>query len=210
MSQPQLLQIPLQPTNIVYTPDWVACDIVDFFKPSGRILEPCKGDGAFLKYLPSADWCEIQEGRDFFAWNTPVDWVVGNPPYAKITKWFEHSFEIANNVLFLIPLQYLWVSTKRIKMFAEYGGLAHSRVYPESAFRSWSINFATGAVHIKKGYGGGMYSSIAALPSNKRLHLTAGTGAPKKRLSNPKASPASQALSSPTSGLPGMLGFLEA
>ena len=38
--------------------------MVEFFKPSGRILEPCKGDGVFLKYLPSAEWCEIQEGRD--------------------------------------------------------------------------------------------------------------------------------------------------
>jgi hypothetical protein len=65
--QPQLLQIPLDPGDVVYTPDWVARDMVEFFKPSGRILEPCKGDGVFLKYLPPhAEWCEIQEGRDFF------------------------------------------------------------------------------------------------------------------------------------------------
>ena len=47
-AQPQLLQIPLDPDDVVYTPDWVAKDMVEFFKPSGRILEPCKGDGVFL------------------------------------------------------------------------------------------------------------------------------------------------------------------
>lgn len=68
-SQPQLLQIALDPGDVVYTPDWVARDMVEYFKPSGRILEPCAGDGAFLEYLPGAEWCEIEKGRDFFAWN---------------------------------------------------------------------------------------------------------------------------------------------
>ena len=40
MTQPQLLQIALDPGDVVYTPDWVARDMVDYFKPSGRILDP--------------------------------------------------------------------------------------------------------------------------------------------------------------------------
>jgi hypothetical protein len=95
-AQPQLLQIPLDPGDVVYTPDWVARDMVDFFKPSGRILEPCKGDGVFLKYLPPhTEWCEIQEGRDFFKWSEPVDWIVGNPPYAGFGEFIKHSMTIA-------------------------------------------------------------------------------------------------------------------
>ena len=82
MSQMQLLHINLNPADRVYTNDWVVADMVDFFKPSGRILDPCKGDGVFLKYLPGADWCEIEKGKDFFAWSNPVDWVFGNPPYS--------------------------------------------------------------------------------------------------------------------------------
>jgi hypothetical protein len=30
----------LDPQDVVYTPDWVARDMVEYFKPSGRILEP--------------------------------------------------------------------------------------------------------------------------------------------------------------------------
>lgn len=33
--------------DVVYTPDWVAHDMVDHFAPCGRILEPCRGAGAF-------------------------------------------------------------------------------------------------------------------------------------------------------------------
>jgi hypothetical protein len=80
-AQPQLLQIALDPRDIVYTPDWVARDMVEYFKPSGRILEPSCGDGVFLRHLPpETDWCEIEQGRDFYAWTKPVDWVFGNPP----------------------------------------------------------------------------------------------------------------------------------
>ena len=28
----------------VYTPEWVARDMLEHFRPSGRILEPCRGD----------------------------------------------------------------------------------------------------------------------------------------------------------------------
>ena len=58
-----------KPKDVVYTPDNVARDMVQFFKPSGRILEPSKGEGVFLKYLPGADWYEITEGKDFFNYN---------------------------------------------------------------------------------------------------------------------------------------------
>ncbi len=54
-TQPQLLNIALNPRDVVYTPDDVARDVVAFFKPTGKILEPSAGKGAFLKYLPGAD-----------------------------------------------------------------------------------------------------------------------------------------------------------
>lgn len=58
----------------VYTPSWCAADMVDHFKPSGRVLEPCRGDGAIYDRLPSgALWCEIDEGKDFFQWTDSID-----------------------------------------------------------------------------------------------------------------------------------------
>lgn len=164
-AQPQLLQIALDPGDVVYTPDWVARDMVEFFKPSGRILEPCKGDGVFLKYLPPhTEWCEIQEGRDFFKWVEPVDWVFGNPVYKNFSDWLDHSFSIAENVVFLVPLQYVWVSTKRLKTIKKYGGIVRSHAYPESAFKDWSINFMTGAIHFQRNYRGPMYTTIYGQP----------------------------------------------
>lgn len=50
--------------DVVYTPDWCARDMVEHFKPNGRVLEPSKGGGAFLQYLPGAEWCEIAYGAE--------------------------------------------------------------------------------------------------------------------------------------------------
>lgn len=91
----QLLPQALNPGDIVSTPDWVARDIVEYFKPSGKVLEPCLGEGAIFRHLPiGSDWCEIQRGRDFFQWEKKVDWIVSNPPYGNkmFSDWLEHSF----------------------------------------------------------------------------------------------------------------------
>ena len=162
MTQPQLLNIALDEKDIVYTPDWVAKDMVEFFKPSGRILDPCKGDGVFLKYLPPSEWCEIREGKDFFAWNEPVDWVFGNPPYSVFSKWLGYSMEIAENICYLIPLTRLFNSGFFIKRVANWGNIAHMRYYADGGELGWNIGFAIGAVHFQKDYKGGMYTSIAA------------------------------------------------
>jgi hypothetical protein len=43
----------------VYTPDYLAKWIIDYLKPTGKILEPSCGEGVFLKYIKS-DWYEIK------------------------------------------------------------------------------------------------------------------------------------------------------
>jgi hypothetical protein len=67
----------------IQTPPELAAAIVDYFKPEGRILEPCAGDGHFLKVLPDADWCEIKRNRDFMSYDGRVDWIITNPRGAK-------------------------------------------------------------------------------------------------------------------------------
>jgi hypothetical protein len=152
-TQPQLLQIPLNPGDVVYTPDWVARDMVEYFKPTGRILEPCSGDGAFLKYLPTADWCEITKGRDFFACHEHYDWIVGNPPYCFGAKWLRHSFEIADNIVYLLPIHNYFVSSRILKDVTAFG-FPEIAVYHESLFRDWTIGFVIGALHFRRGYTG--------------------------------------------------------
>lgn len=161
-AQPQLLQIPLDPSDVVYTPDWVARDMVEFFKPSGRILEPCKGDGVFLKYLPPhTEWCEIQDGRDFFKWAEPVDWIFGNPPYGKIfNDWLKHSYQIAKDVVYLVPLNKLWNSTIRVRFCLTAGNIKHLRLYGDGASLGWDYGFPVGALHFQRNYRGPMYTTI--------------------------------------------------
>ena len=165
MEQPQLLQIPLDDKDVVYTPDWVARDMVEFFQPSGRILDPCKGNGVFLNYLPGAEWCEIQDGKDFFAWNEPVDWLIGNPPYRQLSRWLKHSMSIANHIVYLLPLKAVFISGFRIREYAKWGKVIHERYYADGGALDWPIHDAIGGVYIQRGYEGPMYSSIYQLPS---------------------------------------------
>ena len=156
VAQPQLLQIALDPRDVVYTPDWVAEDMVTYFKPTGRILEPCCGDGVFLKYLPKdTEWCEIEKGRDFFAWNKPVDWMVGNPPYKLIKKWLEHSFCFTNNALYLIPMNSPFNSMERMRVIHRYGNIKAIRAYGNGSLFGMDYGFAVGAFWFQKDYTGG-------------------------------------------------------
>jgi len=160
VSQPQLLQIALDPGDVVYTPDWVARDMVEYFKPSGRILEPCAGDGAILRYLPGAEWCEIEQGLDFFAWHEKVDWCIGNPPYSMVGKWIRHSMEVTTDFVYLMPCAKSFYSFGLIETVAKWGGIRHIRFYGGGARLRFPIGFAIGATHYQKGYAGPMYTSI--------------------------------------------------
>ena len=142
--------------DVVLTPGHIASGIVDYFKPSGRILDPCKGDGVFLRQMPGADYCELQEGRDFFDWREPVDWIVSNPPYSVYSEWLRHSFKVADNIVYLIPINKAFNSSTMLQETYEYGGIAEIvHVGPGSALK-FPVGFAVGAVHYKRGYRGGI------------------------------------------------------
>lgn len=161
-TQPQLLQIALDPGDVVYTPDWVAKDMVDFFKPTGRILEPCAGDGVFLKYLPpKTEWCEIEKGRDFFSWRERVDWIVGNPPFKQFYEFMLHSFEIADNIVYLLPIDKPFNVFLTHKMIYEKGGIVHLRCYGDGrTIGIPEIHRPATAIHFQRGYTGGMFTSF--------------------------------------------------
>lgn len=154
--QPQLLSVVLSQKDIVFTPDWVAADMVHHFRPTGRVLDPCRGDGAFTKYLPSADWCEIREGRDFFQWTDPVDWVFGNPPYSDFGKWILHGMAIGANVVYLAPCAKPFYSEKLFRVMQDWGRIKEIRVYGGGAKLKFPIGFLIGAIHFKRGYFGSM------------------------------------------------------
>jgi hypothetical protein len=157
ITQPQLIATPLVEADVIYTPGWVARDMVEFFRPKGRILEPCKGDGVFLRYLPEhVQWCEIQEGKDFFTWADSVDWIIGNPPYKVFSEWMYHSMRLALNICYLIPCNKAFNSFKMLRAMKEWGRIKCMRVYGGGAALDFPIGFAIGALHFQRGYHGPM------------------------------------------------------
>lgn len=138
-----------------YTSGIVAKDIVDFFKPIGKCLDPARGKGAFHSLLPEgADWCEITEGKNFFDYKERVDWIVTSPPYSMFNDWMEHSLEIANNIVYLLPVQKVFASWNRLKLLEKWGGVAHIRFYGTGHSIGFPLGFPFGAIHFKKGHKG--------------------------------------------------------
>jgi len=160
-AQPQLLQIALDKKDVVYTPDWVAKDMVEFFKPSGRILEPACGDGAILKYLPGADWCEIEKGRDFFACQERYDWIISNPPFRQFFEFMLHGFSVAQDIVYFLPGDKPFNVYLTTKMIWERGGIVHARHYGDGrTIGIPEIHRTATAFHFQRGYTGPMYTSF--------------------------------------------------
>lgn len=139
----------------VYTPDYLAKYIVEYFKPQGTILEPCCGDGVFLKYM-KADWCEIDKGKDFFDYNIEnIDWVITNPPFSKIRQFLLYCYKLkVKNIVFLCPINHIMGLKARWRDMMEnnYGIkeiilIDTPKEFPQSGFQ-WGIN------HIQKNYNG--------------------------------------------------------
>lgn len=142
------------PNDMVYTPDEIAKQIVSIFAPSGKILEPCKGKGAFMKYLPENTlWCEIKEGKDFFEFKEKVDWIITNPPYSTFNEFMTHSFELADNVVFLAPIAKVLKSWGTIITIKKYGGIKKIWFVPANRC-GFPFGFPCGAFHFKKDYKG--------------------------------------------------------
>lgn len=158
--QAQLLSINLNPRDKVFTPDDVARDVVNFFKPTGRILEPSAGDGAFLRHLPpDTDWCEIEKGRDFFACHEHYDWIIGNPPYSLLEEWLEHSFQLADDVVYVLLFHMVFSTKKRLQKINQDWGIR--KIYVLGSAKEIGMadfGFLCAAFHFQRGYKGGMYT----------------------------------------------------
>ena len=145
----------------VYTPDWCAKDMVEWFGPSGTILEPCRGSGAIFRYLPEGSlWCELDDGVDFFKWNTKVDWIISNPPYSKLRPWVRHSFKVADNIVYLIPIRNFTSGFGFIREAYDFGGVKQIRMYGTGNRLGFPMGNAVGAVHFCRNYSGDIRMSF--------------------------------------------------
>lgn len=96
--------------DLVMTPLETAQEIIKHFQPSGTFLDPCSGNNTFIDAMLEcagarvhhAAWCEISRGIDFFGYKSRHDWIVSNPPYSILRPWLQHSYEVADNIVYLV------------------------------------------------------------------------------------------------------------
>lgn len=150
--------------DVVMTPQPLADAIVNHFRPTGDILEPCKGTGAFLNAfrayshetcrLSDIDWCEITEGRDFNQ-HPPdeVDWIITNPPWSQIRSFLQRSMQISDNVVFLMTINHAWTKA-RIRDVREAGFGIKEIATCDTPKSFPSSGFQLGAVHWQRGWDG--------------------------------------------------------
>ena len=143
-----------QAGDAVWTPDWCAEDMVRYFKPVGRVLEPCRGSGAFMRHLPDAFWCEIKDGKDFFEWHEAVDWIITNPPYSLTREFLRHAISVAENVVFLLPARNIFSGYGTVRECAGWGGMFAIRWYGTGSRLNFPMGNAIAAIHWKRGCSG--------------------------------------------------------
>ena len=153
---------PLAPSggnDRVFTPTQTAKLIVDHFMPCGRILEPCKGEGAFSDLMPGCDWCEIEKGVDFFEASGKWDWIVTNPPWSKFRDFLKHGMKVADNIVFL-SLVNAWFMKARQRDMLEAGfGMVEIFYVPVPPVPWPQAGFSLGACWIRRGWTGGLHFS---------------------------------------------------
>jgi hypothetical protein len=141
--------------DVVFTPENIAYGIVEWLKPTGICLDPCAGDNSFLKYLPAdSEWCEITRGRDFFEYSKKVNWIIGNPPYSIFGDWLIHSFEIADEVAYIVPTNKIFQRQLIMKLINDWGGVKGLMVYGSGSIIGFPFGFSVGTFYFSKGYKG--------------------------------------------------------
>lgn len=157
------------PTNtpekdIVMTPEWLAVEIITHFNPSGIILDPCRGEGAFYDnfHTETKDWCELGEGKDFFDYNEKVDWIITNPPWSKMQQFLKHGMEISDNIVYLTTINH-YTTKKRIREMREHNFSIKEIYCIPTPNKPWpQLGFQLAAVHTQKGYDGGIEMSYSS------------------------------------------------
>ncbi len=147
----------------VMTPDDLAVRVVKHFRSqtSGVVLEPCAGMGAFVRALNAEGITpielELERGQDFFNFHDKVDWIITNPPWSKVRAFSKHAYEVADNIVFLLPVPSGFGLTRRWLNMVEAGfGIKEiAVVYPAPPKEVWpQSGFLLCAMHFQRGWQG--------------------------------------------------------
>ena len=111
------------PNDYYPTPTWCYEHLPIDWSQFKTALEPCKGDGRVVSFLESkemkVDWCEIQEGKDFFDHDGEYDLIFTNPPFSLAQEFIEHSMMLSTTVIMLLRINFLG-SQKRYDFWQQF------------------------------------------------------------------------------------------
>ena len=144
-------------SDVVHTNPLTAEWIMKHYAPhiKGSILEPCAGNDIFFNLFNGESYrCEILDGSDFFDWRQKVDWIVTNPPYSIYDKFLAHCFEVADNVVLLVPIAKAFKSNKVQRLVLNYGGLKELVYMGGGSRHGFAFGFPVGCLYYKRGYKG--------------------------------------------------------
>lgn len=148
--------VPKGGNDNVQTPPELGKKIINHYNPTGKILEPCRGNGlGFYQYMPTdALWCELTEGKNFFDFDEKVDWIITNPPFSKLRHFLEHSMSISNNIVFLCLVPNAFYRA-RIELSRKHGfGIKELIYIPQQKPPFPKFGFQLGTVYWQKGWEG--------------------------------------------------------
>jgi len=142
----------------VYTPPELARKIVQHYQPRGRIMEPCRGEGAFtnavLETGQQCSWCELDDGIDFLRVEGHWDWIVTNPPWSQFRPFLRRAMGTADNIVFLSLINAFFMRA-RVEDMRYYGFGIVEIAMLETPPKPWpQTGFQLGATYIKRGHTG--------------------------------------------------------
>ena len=141
-------------SDYVQTPKLVAEDMINYFKPNNKIIDPCRGENKVFYNLIQCDYSEIIEGIDFFNIEEKYDWIIGNPPYSIFNKWIRHSYKIGDNIVYLLPTFKVYNPLSLMRLYYDKGYIKHIRMYDKKNLIPLVRSRPICAVYFKKGYYG--------------------------------------------------------
>ena len=149
--------------DIVMTPEYLAKEIINHFNPTGKILDPSRGEGAFYDNYDTdnKDWCELGEGRDFLLYQKKVDWIITNPPWSMMQQFLEHGMEVADNIVYLTTINH-YTTKRRIRDMREYNFAIKEIYNVPTPTKPWpQLGFQLAAVHTQRDYEGNIKFSYS-------------------------------------------------
>jgi hypothetical protein len=138
----------------IYTPDDLAKLIVQHFRPSGKICEPCRGDGAFVRAMPGCDWYEKADGKDFMLAEGKWDWIVTNPPWNDVRIFLRKSMTHADNIVFLCWASAWWTKARQREIRECGFGMVEMCFVPTPPAPWPQSGFLLAAVWLRRGWTG--------------------------------------------------------